>query len=395
MPEETATTPETPSQPRDEAGRFAAATPDLSAAVSPSINESSTSSPAQDAGEDPYVEAYAKLFGKQDAAEPPAPVAPADKALVSSPAAAQPESQPVAAVGEVIGKLADYDDMDASLLNLLRAEKKLPPTALWNTMSPDDRHLWAENVKHVRNARNRNFNAGRESQPGKQSPDSITPSNPAQRDEIPGNSQPTPKPRDAGESHTQLPPDVQEDLAGLAAEYGEDSAIYRSTLRMAIRNEERIAQIGQVTQQVETERAAARLDAENRHFEDTAAKSLAQKFPQLTEPAKLDLARQSAREYLAMRSRQGLSTTAAQAMEWGAMYHFSQENKQQAQQTRNAALERSLNGSLSRNNRPAPPSGAPASEDEGMARIWDSLSESYANNRSGSEARNLALRSVG
>ena len=393
---ESSTTVAEPLPPRDEAGRFAAAIPDAAPPVSPT-NDSSTS-PAQDSGEDVYAKAFAEVVKRhQDADESTAPVAGNPVEPVSPIKATEPVT-PAEPPAKVQPPLSSYDEgMDAQLYNLLKAEKKLPPSALWAEMSDEDRTNWSDNVKHIRNARNRNYNAGRENQPGgKQTPDSPISSTPADlREEIPEKSQTTAKPSDAGQSQTQLPPEVQEDLTTLSEEYGEDSAIYRSSLRMAIRNEERIAEIRQVTKSVETERETARIESESRRLEDNAARSLTDRYPQLKDSAKLDLARQEARDYADMRARQRQPVTSAQAMEWAAKYHFSQENVQQAQQARDSAKDRSLSGTFSRTNRPAPPTGPVANEDEAMSRIFASLQESYANNRTGSEARNLALRTTG
>lgn len=293
--------------------------------------------------------------------------------------------------------LADYKGtMSPETRLMLKRVKFLPPAAQWNSMSEDDQYDLVEGAKLRRADIDRRFNERNNPQAG-QPANQVQPQ-PVQRPA--GSSGQSPVGQTAA---ANLPPDVAQHLADVASEFGEDSSIYRSQLAMTQRYEEQLQRLQPLAEQFQTERKQTAQDKIDRQFEDVAAEQLKDKFPQLTDPAKRDQARETGRQYVQMLAQQGRINTSdpavmadlpRRAMEWGAAFHFSQENQQNSQQSREAARTRSLSNTFAPNKPTQPVNNTPADQDEAMKKIWAGTAVAHSEGKSGKEAVRQALRAV-
>lgn len=407
-------------QSRNSDGRFAKSTPEpdaTSAAASNSTQDHAQASGTVDQDyaaiwkgiQDRTTDAPASPDSPVSSPEVPAPVdataqevtpAPVKTdARAAEPAASTKDETPATPAEPVGFALADYDgSISASERALLKSVKFLPPASQWQAMSEEDRLNLLDGARSLRNHSNRQYNqrnnpaAGQpptqiQQQPQRQAPAAVA-----------GSFGQTPPAGQAAVS--QLPPDVAQHLQQVGAEFGEDSSIYRSQLAMAQRYEEQLQRLQQTTSQFEQQQHAQRQDQAARSVEDSAAEKLSAKFPQLSDPVKRDKAREAGRQWLAMLAEQGRvdindPTLPQKVMEFGAAFHFSQENQQSNQQTREAARTRSLSNTFDRE-RPKPAvKSAPKNDDDAMAEIFKGIQAAHSEGKSGQDAVRKALQAVG
>lgn len=330
-----------------------------------------------------YAAAVKEIAAKSGVDSGTSEQSPQPASTVTDTAAATPAATP-AKVEEAgpVRNLDQYEDLDAGTFSLLKSMKKLPPPSLWKEMPDDERTDYIEAIKTVRNQRNRKFEQQNNQRPGQQA---ATDQNSTQAGK-PG----FPNAGDGAVKPAELPSTVESMLKELSDAYdtdGNPAAVTKAFRAMAEQYEGRLKDLQGFRDEAKQQQEYQANEVKLRSTENTVAKSLVTKFPQLADPSKLEAAREEGRNWVALQLQRGVdpaSITSERVMEWGARFLYSQENQEQATERRQQARQSSLNGTFA----PASPaSTVNASNGDPNRKILEELQRLSKQGVSGQEAR--------